>query len=216
MPIDFKKTERELYAPGTKPGIVDVPEMIYIAADGRGDPNTTKEYPAAVEALYSLSYAIKMSYKSGNAPQGYYEHVVPPLEGFWTVDGDAFCGDGAIADKSKFAWTSCIRQPAFVTQRVLEWARDAVAKKKPALDLSGVYLWTFTEGLCAQIMHIGSYDAEPATIQTLTAFIQESGCKTDICGIRRHHEIYLGDPRKTAPEKLKTVIRYPIVRSEGK
>jgi hypothetical protein len=211
MPIDFKKTQKELYAPGTKPGIVDVPEMICIAMDGHGDPNTSPEYQAALEALYSLSYAIKMSYKSGDAPDNFYEYVVPPLEGFWTVDGNAFLGGGAIADKSQFAWTSCIRQPEFVTQGVFEWAKDAVSKKKPALDLSGAYLWTFTEGLCAQIMHIGSYDAEPAAIQTLTAFIRESGCKTDM-NDRRHHEIYLGDPRKTAPEKLKTIIRHPIVR----
>jgi hypothetical protein len=212
MPIDFKKTQRELYAPGTKPGIVEVPEMIYIAVDGHGDPNTSVEYQAAMEALYSLSYTIKMSYKSDDAPDNFYEYVVPPLEGFWTVGEGAFLGDEAIADKSLFAWTSCIRQPEFVTQRVFEWSKDIVAKKKPALDLSGAYLWTFAEGLCAQIMHIGSYDTEPATIQTLTTFIQESDCKTDINDIRRHHEIYLGDPRKTAPEKLKTVIRHPIVK----
>jgi hypothetical protein len=211
MSIDFKKTQKELYAPSARPGIVHVPEMIYIAVDGHGDPNTSDEYQAAVEALYNLSYAIKMSHKSGNAPEEFYEYVVPPLEGFWNVNDDAFIGDGMISDKSKFAWTSVIRQPEFVTQRVFEWAKDTVAKKKPALDLSGTYLWTFTEGLCAQIMHIGSYDTESATIKTLTAFIHESGCKTDMSD-RRHHEIYLSDPRKTAPEKLKTVIRHPIVK----
>ncbi|MDR0948766.1 MAG: GyrI-like domain-containing protein [Lachnospiraceae bacterium] len=211
MPIDFKKTQKELYVPGGKPIIVDVPEMIYLAVDGHGDPNTSTTYQAAVEALYSLSYAIKMSYKSGNAPEGFYEYVVPPLEGFWKVGDDVWQHESAIADKSKFVWTSVIRQPEFVTHSVLEWAKEITAKKKPALDLSGVYLWTFTEGLCAQIMHTGSYDTESATIQTLTTFIQESGYKTDITD-RRHHEIYLGDPRKTAPEKLKTVIRYPIVK----
>jgi hypothetical protein len=212
MPIDFKKTQKALYAPSTKPGIVDVPEMTYIAVDGHGDPNTSAQYKAAMEALYSLSYTIKMCYKSGNAPEDFYEYVVPPLEGFWTVGDNAFLGDGAISDKSQFAWTSCIRQPEFVTQSVFEWAKDTVAKKKPAVDLSGAYLRTFTEGLCAQIMHIGSYDTESATIQALTAYIRESGCKTDINDIRRHHEIYLGDPRKTSPDKLKTVIRYPIAR----
>ncbi|MDR0963848.1 MAG: GyrI-like domain-containing protein [Clostridium sp.] len=211
MPIDFKKTQKELYTPGIKPGIVDVPDMIYIAVDGQGDPNTSPQYQAALEVLYSLSYAIKMSYKSGNSPKGFYEYVVPPLEGFWTVDDNAFLGDKIITDKSKFTWTSCIRQPEFVTQDVLEWAKGLTAKRKPGLDLSQAYLWTFSEGLCAQIMHIGSYDAEPVTIERLTAFIHESGCETDMTD-RRHHEIYLGDPRKTAPEKLKTVIRHPIVR----
>jgi hypothetical protein len=119
--------------------------MIYIAVDGHGDPNTSVQYQAAVEALYSLSYAIKMSCKSGDAPDNFYEYVVPPLEGFWTVDGNAFLGGGAIADKSQFAWTSCIRQPKFVTLRGFEWAKDAVAKKKPALDLLGAYLWTFND-----------------------------------------------------------------------
>jgi hypothetical protein len=241
MAIDFKKTEKELYMPKTAASIIDVPEMVYFAVDGQGDPNTSAAYQSAVEALYSLSYTIKMSYKSGNQPSGFYEYVVPPLEGFWTVGddfyseqaamgsqnvgddfkgeyatsafqnvGNDFCGEQAIVDKNKFSWTSVIRQPEFVTENVFSWAKETLAKKKPHIDTSKVYLWKFCEGLCVQIMHIGSYDSESASVQKLTEFAEKSGYQTDISENRRHHEIYLGDPRKTAPEKLKTVIRYPI------
>jgi hypothetical protein len=209
MAIDFKKTEKELYLPKTAASIIDVPEMVYFAVDGQGDPNTSAAYQSAVEALYSLSYTIKMSYKSGEQPSGFYEYVVPPLEGFWTV-GDDFYGEQQIADKSKFSWTSVIRQPEFVTEEVFSWAKEMLAKKKPNVDTSKVYLWNFCEGLCVQIMHIGSYDSEFVTIQKLTEFTEKSGYQIDMSENRRHHEIFLGDPRKTAPEKLKTVIRYPI------
>ncbi|MDR0919493.1 MAG: GyrI-like domain-containing protein [Oscillospiraceae bacterium] len=209
MPIDFKKTEKELYQPKTVPSIIDVPEIVYFAIDGQGDPNTSAAYQSAVEALYSLSYTIKMSYKSGNQPSGFYEYVVPPLEGFWTV-GDDFYDEQSIADKSKFLWTSVIRQPEFVTEEVFGWAKETLANKKPNVDTSKVYLWKFSEGLCVQIMHIGSYDTESITIQKLTEFTEKSGYQIDMSENRRHHEIYLGDPRKTVPEKLKTVIRHPI------
>jgi hypothetical protein len=210
MPIDFKKTEKELYQPKTTPAIIDVPEMTFIAVDGRGDPNTSESYKAALEALYGLSYAIKMSKMSGTQPDGYFEYVVPPLEGLW------WSPDGGIvnyADKDSFCWTSMIRQPAFVTPEVFEFAKTTLAKKKPGIDLSKARLMKFTEGLCVQVMHIGSYDDEPATIAAMEQYAVDNGYAIDINDTRRHHEIYLSDPRKVAPEKLKTVIRHPVRRA---
>jgi hypothetical protein len=187
--------------------------MTFIMVEGKGNPNTSEEYNAAIEILYGFSYAIKMSKKSGTQPNGYFEYVVPPLEGFWNIDGDTFRGGGAaIIDKGKFVWTSLIRQPDFVTDEVFEVTRAALAKKKPGLDLSKARLQKFTEGICVQIMHIGSYDDEPATIAVMDQYAIENGYAIDINEARRHHEIYLGDPRKTAPEKLKTVIRHPVRR----
>jgi hypothetical protein len=203
--IDFKKIEKELYQPKTTPSIIDIPEMTFIAVDGKGDPNISAEYKAAIETLYGLSYAIKMSNKA------VLEYVVPPLEGFWTVDDEFFKGGGEpITDKSKFEWTVLIRQPDFVTQEVFEAAKTALTKKKPTLDTSKAQLIKLTEGLCVQVMHIGSYDDEPATIAAMDKYAVDNGYALDINYTRRHHEIYLNDPRKTAPEKLKTVIRHPI------
>ena len=204
MPIDFKKIEKDLYQPRTIPSIINVPEMKYIAVDGKGDPNKSLEYAEAVELLYGLSYAIKMSNKS------ILEYVVPPLEGFWSVDDDFRGGGAEINDKSKFIWTMMIRQPDFVTEDILEVAKISLAKKKPNLDISKAKLETITEGLCVQVMHIGSYDDEPATVAALDGFAIENGYILDINDIRRHHEIYISDPLKVAPEKLKTVIRHPI------
>ena len=205
--IDYKKTQKDLYQPKGTPSIVDVPEMVFIMVDGRGNPNTSESYQEAIEILYGLSYSIKMSKKAGTTPEGYFEYTVPPLEGlWWSADG----GDADFSDKEKYCWTSMIRQPEFVTRSVFEAAKTALAKKKPGLDLSRSRLELFTEGLCAQVMHIGPYDDEPATIARLNQFITDSGYQTDISDKRRHHEIYLGDPRKTAPEKRKTVLRYPI------
>jgi hypothetical protein len=199
--IDYKKTERELYQPKTTPSIVDVPAMKFAIVDGCGDPNNNAEYSAAIELLYGISYAIKMGNKA------ILEYVVPPLEGFWETD------DSSIADKSKFVWTMCIRQPDFVTAEIFEGALAKVAKKKPNLDLAKARLETIAEGLCVQIMHIGPYDDEPATVAKLDQYALDSGYAIDIGGLRRHHEIYLqSDPRKIAPEKLKTVLRHPIKR----
>jgi len=199
---DYKKTQKELYQPKTTPSVIDVPEMIFIMIDGQGNPNTTEEYKTAMEVLYGLSYSIKMSKMSGSAPAGYFEYVVPPLEGLWeSVD---------FTDKDNYCWTSMIRQPEFVTQDVFESAKTALAKKKPELDLTKARLESFTEGLCVQVMHIGSYDDEPATIAAMEQYATDNGYTIDICDSRRHHEIYLSDPRKTAIEKLKTVIRIPI------
>jgi hypothetical protein len=207
MPFDFKKEYKNLYAPKTAPTIVDVPEMTFIMIDGEGDPNISIAYQSAVEILYGLSYAIKMSKKSDKQPEGYFDFVVPPLEGLW---------QGEVNDKSGFIWTSMIRQPDFVTERVFEQAKETLAKKKPQLDLSLARLERFAEGLCGQVMHLGTYDDEPATIAALDKFIADSGHRLDFSKQRRHHEIYLADPRKTgtgpsgALEKLKTVLRHPI------
>lgn len=204
MPIDYKKTEKELYQPKTTPLVIEVPKMTFIAVNGKGDPNTSAEFASAVELLYGLSYAIKMGNKT------VLEYVVPPLEGFWSV-ADDFKGSGkAITDKGKFVWTMLIRQPDFVTTEVFEIAKTVLAKKKPSLDVSKARLETITEGLCVQVMHIGSYDDEPATVTALDRFATENGYVIDIDDTRRHHEIYLSDPRKVVPEKMKTVIRHPI------
>lgn len=204
MTIDYKKTQKELYLPKTAPSVIDVPRMTFITVDGEGDPNTSAEYTAAVELLYGLSYTIKMGSKS------ILEYVVPPLEGLWSVDDDFRGGGASISDKGKFIWTMMIRQPDFVTEDILEVAKISLAKKKPNLDISKAKLETITEGLCVQVMHIGSYDDEPATVAALDGFAIENGYVLDINDIRRHHEIYISDPRKVAPEKLKTVIRHPI------
>lgn len=202
--IDYKKTEKDLYLPKSKPSIIDVPQMKFITVDGKGDPNISTEYTAAVELLYGLSYTIKMRNKS------VFQYVVPPLEGLWSVD-DAFRGGGAaISDKGKFVWTMMIRQPDFVTEDIFEAAKTTLANKKPNLDASKAKLRTVTEGLCVQVMHIGSYDDEPATVAALDHFAIEKGYVIDIDRIRRHHEIYISDPRKVQPEKLKTVLRHPI------
>lgn len=207
--LDYKKEYKELYQPKRKPSIIDVPEMIFIAVDGQGDPNTCSEYKEAMEILYGLSFTIKMSKMNGTQPEGYFEYVVPPLEGLWYGDGVSFDGTN-ITDKFRFKWVSMIRQPEFVTESVFENAKAVLQKKKPHLDLSKARLMRFTEGLCVQIMHIGSYDNEPICISQMRQYALENGYTEDFSESRMHHEIYLSDPRKCAPEKLKTVIRHPI------
>lgn len=207
--FDYKKEYRDLYLPETKPMIIDVPKMLFIMVDGKGNPNTCAAYQNAIEALYGLSYTIKMSKMTGTQPEGYFDYVVPPLEGLWWLESESF--DGLrVTDKDKFCWTAMIRQPEFVTGEVFLKAKEALLKKKPHIDASAARLVQYTEGKCAQVMHIGPYDNEPETIAQLAAFILASGFQNDIFGVRKHHEIYLNDPRKTAPEKLKTVIRHPI------
>lgn len=212
--IDYKKTEKHLYQPKA-PAIVEVPEMVFFAVDGQGDPNTSAAYAEAIELLYGLSFTVKMSKMGGETPAGYFDYVVPPLEGLWWTDQPGFDGRGQV-DKGQFHWTSMIRQPEFVTEEVFAWAKGSLARKKPGLDLSKARFWRWTEGLCAHILHVGPYDAEPATIDKLTLFIGEQGCVPDLSGQRRHHEIYLGDPRRTAPERLRTVIRHPVRRAGGR
>jgi len=202
MPFDFKKEQKELYQPKTTPSIIDVPSIDFIVVNGNGDPNC-EGFSTAVETLYSLSYAIKMGNKA------VFEYVVPPLEGIWWAGCD-------IADKSKYEWAIMLRQPDFVTERVFEAAKVALRTKKKHLDFTSARLEQFAEGLCAQITHVGPYDEEPITVRALRKFVEESGYVFDIADdsikilSRRHHEIYLSGPRKTAPDRLKTIIRYPI------
>lgn len=211
--LDYKKEYKDLYLPKKKPSVIDVPQMVFIMADGEGDPNTSASYKNAMEVLYGLSYSIKMSKMNSIQPEGYFEYVVPPLEGLWWIEGDAFDGR-RILDKKQFRFTSMIRQPEFVTQEVFEAAKEVLLKKKPEIDFSTTRLETFKEGLCCQIMHHGPYDDEPETVAELNQFIMEHGYVCDISESRWHHEIYLGDPRKTAPERLRTVIRHPVRKAD--
>ena len=212
MAYDFKKEEKMFYMPKNKPEIVTVPPMNFLVVSGQGDPNEEGgAYQRAVSVLYALAYTLKMSYKGTRQIAGFYEYVVPPLEGLWWMEGDKYLGTTGLAgQKDKFQWISMIRQPEFVTPDVFEWAKENLRKKKPDIDLSSTRLVTYKEGLCCQVMHIGPYDDEPATIEKLGRFIEESGYICDIGEGRRHHEIYLGDPRRTKPERLRTVIRHPV------
>lgn len=207
MAFDFKKEYWEFYLPKNRPEIVTVPKANYIAVRGHGDPNEPGgAYQKAIEVLYSVAYTLKMSYKTDHKIEGFFEYVVPPLEGFWWQDGVNGVDYG---DKSAFNWISVIRLPDFVTEADFRWAVDTAAKKKE-LDCSAAELLPIDEGLCVQILHIGSYDAEPETVAVLDRFLAENGYVNDFSPIRLHHEIYLSDARKTAPDKLKTVIRHPI------
>ena len=209
MAFDFKKEYKEFYMPKNKPSIIDVPAMNYIAVRGKGDPNEEGgDYKKAIEILYSVAYTIKMSKKGTHEIEGYFDFVVPPLEGFWWQDGV----EGVdYSDKSSFNWISVIRMPVFVTKEEFEWAVKEAEKKKK-IDCSKAEFITITEGECVQMLHIGSYDDEPATVAVMDDYIEKMGYKNDFSATRLHHEIYLSDVRKTAPEKLKTVIRHPIVR----
>ena len=209
MAFDFKKEYKEFYMPKNKPGIVSVPGMNYIAVRGQGDPNVEGgEYKQAIELLYGIAYTIKMSKKGDRQIEGYFDYVVPPLEGFWWQEGV----EGVdYAHKENFHWISVIRLPDFVTREDFDWAIKEAEKKKKT-DFSKVEFWAYDEGLCVQCMHIGSYDDEPATVELMHAFMEEQGYVLDITDQRLHHEIYLSDARKVAPEKLKTVIRHPIRR----
>lgn len=209
MPFDFKKEYKELYAPKAAPAILTIPPMNFIAVDGQGDPNTEGgEYKLALNVLYAVAYTLKMSYKTDYKIPGFYEYVVPPLEGFWLQPGSDSIN---YAQKSDFRWTSVIRLPDFVREEDFSWAVKAAAKKKE-LDCSGAYMLTLDEGLCVQMLHIGSYDSEPDTVALMDRYLAENGYENDMDGARRHHEIYLSDPNKTQPEKRKTIIRHPIRR----
>ena len=208
--FDFKKEYRDFYLPPQKPVIVQIPNMNFIAVSGSGDPNSEDgEYAAALGLLYGIAYTLKMSYKTDYPINGFYEYVVPPLEGFWRQDG---VNGVDYSRKEDFEWISLIRLPDFISEDDLKWAiGEASAKKKT--DFSPVKFMTYDEGLCVQSMHIGSYDDEPATISAMTAFAEENGYETDIGETRFHHEIYLNDPRKTDTAKVKTVIRHPIKKA---
>lgn len=207
MAFDFKKEYKEFYLPKAKPELVTVPPMNYIAVRGKGDPNEENgAYKQAIGLLYGVAYTIKMSKKGDHRIEGYFDFVVPPLEGFWQQEGTATID---YAHKENFEWVSVIRLPDFVTKADFDWAvREATIKKKQ--DFSAVEFLTIEEGLCVQCMHTGPYDNEPETVAAMDAFLAENGYATDITDTRWHHEIYLSDVRKIAPEKLKTVIRHPI------
>ena len=207
--LDYKKEFKDLYQPKIKPSLVDVPEMTFISVNGSGNPNTSIEYKDAIEVLYGLSFTIKMSKMSGNRPEGYFEYVVPPLEGLWFSDGISYDGMN-VSDKNKFKWISMIRQPEFVTDEVFENAKTALARKKPLLDLSKAKLEKIHEGLCVQVMHKGSYDSEAGSIKKIKDFISSNGYTEDFSDVRFHHEIYLSDPRRCAQVNLRTVIRHPV------
>ena len=215
--IDYKKQDKDLYLPSVNPTIVKVPKMNFVAVRGQGDPNDENgEYQKALPLLYGISYTIKMSKKQGDELKNYHDYTIPPLEGFWSIDLEQIT-DFGISDKSKFSWTSMIRLPEFVSEEVFEWAKKKLAKKKPELDaLKALYL-QFDEGECAQVMHLGSYDEELKTIKQLHQFISSQGFVEDFNSncYREHHEIYLNDPRKVPPEKLKTIIRHPIKKSSS-
>ena len=210
MAFDFKKEFKDFYLPKNKPEIITVPKMNYIAVRGKGNPNDEDgAYKKALEILYAVSYTLKMSYKSDYKIEGFFEYVVPPLEGFWWQDG--FNGMD-YSNKSELNWISVIRLPDFITKENFDWAVDAASKKKK-IDCSKAEFISIDEGLCVQIMHNGSYDDEPKTVKLMDDFIRENGYENDMNENRLHHEIYLSDPRKTVQEKLKTVIRHPIVQS---
>ena len=207
MAFDFKKEYKEFYLPKNVPQIVDIPCMNYVAVRGSGDPNEEGgAYQQAISVLYAVSYTIKMSYKSDYRIKGFFEYVVPPLEGFWWQNGI----EGVdYANKSAFNWISVIRLPDFVTKADFEWS-VAEAERKKKIDCSTAEFLTVKEGLCVQIMHIGSYDSEPESIALMDNYLLENGYQNDMSESRFHHEIYLSDPRKTIPEKRKTIIRHPI------
>lgn len=211
MPFDFKKEYKEFYMPPKKPGIVKIPKMNYIAVRGTGDPNSENgEYKESIGLLYAVAFTIKMSKLGSHRMAGYFDYVVPPLEGFWRQEGSDSID---YSYKEKFHFISAIRLPDFVTADEFNWAVGEAARKKK-LDLSKVEFFTYDEGLCVQCMHIGPYDDEPKTIEAMHEHAAQNGCVPDIRAERMHHEIYLSDPRKCAPERLKTVIRHPIKLGE--
>ena len=209
MAFDYKKEYKEFYMPKAKPAIVTVPAMNYLAVRGSGDPNEEGgEYKESIGLLYGIAFTIKMSKKGGHQIEGYFDYVVPPLEGFWWQDGVVGID---YAHKESFRWISVIRLPDFVTRKDFEWAITEAAAKKNQ-DFSKVEFLTYDEGLCVQCMHIGAYDDEPATVEMMHRFMEEQGYVLDITDQRFHHEIYLSDARRVASEKRKTVIRLPIKR----
>ncbi len=210
MAFDFKKEYKDIYQPSKKPSIIEMPSITYVAVRGQGDPNVEGgQYQRAMQMLYGISFTIKMSPKAGHNIDGYFPYVVPPLEGFWSLDESN--GEFDPARKSEFKWISCIRLPDFVTPDIFAWAAEEASKKKGA-DFSAAEMLTINEGMCVQCMHIGPYDDEPPTIESMHKFAAEQGFCVNLTDKRLHHEIYLSDPRRCAPERLRTVIRLPIAR----
>ena len=211
MAFDFKKEYKEFYLPPEQPEIVTVPRANYIAVRGSGDPNAPDgEYQRAIGVLYTVAYTLKMSYKTDHRIEGFFEYVVPPLEGFWWQEGMSGMD---YKNKAALQWLSVIRLPDFVTEADFAWAVETASRKKK-LDCSAAAFLTVEEGLCVQIMHVGPFDDEPRSVALMDEFIRQNGCENDLSAERLHHEIYLSDARKAAPEKWRTVIRHPI-RREG-
>lgn len=212
MAFDYKKEYKEFYMPKKKPGIVEIPTMNYIAVRGQGNPNDEDgEYKKSIGLLYAIAFTIKMSYKGTHKIDGYFEYVVPPLEGFWwqeDIQGIDY------NRKEDMHFISVIRLPDFVTKDDFNWAVDEATKKKKQ-DFSRVEFLTYDEGICVQCMHIGSYDSEPETVDLMHKYMEENGYELDITDERLHHEIYLSDPRRCDESKLKTVIRHPIKSKEN-
>ena len=209
MAFDYKKEYREFYMPKRTPEIVEIPEMNFAAVRGSGDPNEADgEYKAAIGLLYAVAFTIKMSKKGDHRIDGYFDYVVPPLEGFWWQKG--ICGVD-YGQKALFQWISMIRLPDFVTEKDFLWAVAEVERKKKQ-DFSKVQFLTVKEGLCVQCLHIGPFDEEPATVALMDRYLQENGYENDFSENRRHHEIYLSDARRVAPERWRTVIRHPVKR----
>ena len=210
MAFDFKKEYKEFYMPKNKPQIVTVPKANYIAVRGKGNPNEADgAYQQAMRVLYSVAYTLKMSYKTDYKIEDFFEYVVPPLEGFWWQDG---VHGVDYDDKDSFNWISVIRLPDFIREEDFVWAVKNATKKKK-VDCSSVEFLSIEEGLCVQMLHMGLFDDEPQTVAVMDEYIREHGYVNDFSDTRLHHEIYLSDPRKTAPEKCKTVIRHPIKRA---
>ena len=212
MSFDFKKEYKEFYLPKSIPSVITVPKMNYIAVRGKGDPNEENgEYKNTIGLLYGIAFTIKMSYKGAHKIDGYFEYVVPPLEGFWWQNGAQHID---YSHKENFNFISVIRLPDFVTKADFDWAIEEASKKKKQ-DFSKVEFFTYDEGVCVQCMHVGSYDDEPKTVALMHEYIKARGYELDITDKRLHHEIYLSDPRKCEASKLKTVVRHPIKKAKN-
>lgn len=210
MAFDYKKEYKEFYQPKSEPTIIDIPAMHYAAVRGQGDPNEVGgSYERAVGILYAIAYTLKMSYKGGRKIEGFFEYVVPPLEGFWWQEGVRGVD---YSKKEKFHWIAALRLPDFITKADFDWALEEAGRKKK-VDCGAAEFLAIKEGLCVQILHMGPYDDEPATVARMAAYIREQGYALDFSDSRLHHEIYLSDPRKTEPAKIKTVIRHPVKRA---
>lgn len=204
--FDYKKEYKEYYQPKNKPEIIRIPKMNFIAVNGKGNPNEADgEYSQSIQLLYGVAYTLKMSYKTDYRMDGFFQYVVPPLEEFWWIDG---LKGMDYERKDDFSFISFIRIPDFISKEDVDWAIKQVSEKKK-MDYSSVYHMTYDEGLVVQCMHIGPYDDEPRTVDEMTAFMHDNGYEPDF-STRYHHEVYIGDPRKSKPENLKTVIRHPI------
>jgi len=206
--FDFKKADKHLYQPGSDPVLIDVPAMPFVMVDGAGDPNGNPDFETAVELLYGLSYTIKMSKKAGSQPEGYFDYVVPPLEGLWWVTDGHF----SLTERGNWLWTLMIRLPDFVTESVFQSACGVLKKKKPALSVERLRFESYREGLCIQALHRGPYATEPETMLKIEDRMARMNLVSRLDSDGKHHEIYLSDPRKGDPVNMKTILRHPVIR----